>query len=382
MLEPRLAPNMDPRVDPHADPDGDPAMARRLAMAREAAGDPMRAVPAPAAEAVAGAEPVALGQDEGGARLAFGDQIRFFRRKLNLSTRTWTDIWRSQHDVAFMVAGAAKADLVNDLRGAVDAAIADGETLASFRARFDAIVEKHGWSYKGGRDWRTRVIYGTNLRTSYAAGRYEQMKEAAGERPYWRYRHSDASESPRLDHQSWDGLVLRHDDPWWDTHYPPNGWGCKCFVESLSQRDMERLGKDGPDRAPGLDPRQVAVGRGTRVERLVSVPAGIDPGWAYAPGQAASAGDAVRNATRAPIAQELGIAARGIEAILARPGAMAAHADAFARWRRGSSPESSGAFRLGVVPAAVQDRQGAFQAQVNFAALPVKGNDELGINFR
>ena len=226
------------------------------------------------------AEPVALGQDEGGARLAFGEQIRFFRRKLNLSSDAWTDIWRSQHDAAFVVAGAAKAELVGDLRGAVDAAIAGGETLASFRARFDGIVEQHGWSHKGGRDWRTRVIYGANLRTSYAAGRYEQMKEAAGERPYWRYRHSDASESPRLDRQSWDGLVLRHDDPWWDTHYPPNGWGCKCFVESLSERDMERLGKDGPDAAPPLDEQLVM-----QDSRVLLVPQGIDPGWAYAPGQ-------------------------------------------------------------------------------------------------
>ena len=230
-------------------------------------------------------ERVELAQNEGGARLAFDEQIRFFRRKLNLSTESWTDIWRSQHDRAFMVAGAARVDLVNDLRDAVDAAIAVGETLESFRSRFDGIVEKHGWSYKGGRNWRTRVIYETNLRTSYAAGRYEQMKEIAARRPYWRYRHSHASESPRLDHQSWDGLVLRHDDPWWNIHYPPNGWGCKCSVESLSERDLERLGKDGPDEAPALRTRRVTVGARGRNPQTVTVPEGVDPGWDYAPGR-------------------------------------------------------------------------------------------------
>ena len=99
----------------------------------------------------------------------------------------------------------------------------------------------------GGRDWRTRVIYETNLRSSYAAGRYRQMKDVAERRPYWRYRHSDVSENPREEHLGWDGLVLRHDDPWWDTHYPANGWGCKCFVETLADRDLRRLGKSGPD---------------------------------------------------------------------------------------------------------------------------------------
>ena len=218
-------------------------------------------------------------------QLPFEEQIAFFRSKTHLGTEAWTDLWQEQHDRAFVVAGAAEADLVADLRGAVDRAIADGTTLATFRRDFDSIVAKHGWSYNGGRDWRTRVIYGTNLRTSYAAGRYRQMKDVAEHRPYWRYRHSDASEQPRHDHLAWDGLVLRHDDPWWATHYPPNGWGCKCYIETLAERDMKRLGKDGPDTAPAVRTRTVTVGAKGPTPRTVTVPVGIDPGWAYAPGQ-------------------------------------------------------------------------------------------------
>ena len=216
-------------------------------------------------------------------RLPFTEQVAFFRSKLNLPTQTWTDLWHDQHDRAFVVAGAAHADLVADLRGAVDQAIAEGTTLETFRRDFDGLVAKHGWSYKGGRNWRTEVIYATNLRTSYAAGRYQQMLDGVDRRPYWRYRHSEASEHPRDDHLAWDGLVLRHDDPWWDTHYPPNGWGCKCFVDALNDRDLERLGKSGPDTAPPI--RTVTVGAKGPSPRTVTVPEGIDPGWAYAPGQ-------------------------------------------------------------------------------------------------
>ena len=230
--------------------------------------------------------------DEQTARLPFQEQIAFFRDKLNIPTRAWTDLWQQQHDVAFVVAGAARDDLLADLRESVDAAIAEGETLASFRKRFDATVAKHGWDYNGGRDWRTRVIYGTNLRTSYAAGRYQQLQAVKSTRPYWRYRHSAASLEPRHKHLAWDGLVLPADDPWWNTHYPPNGWGCNCYVEALSLRDLERLGKDGPDRAPGLDEREVTVGQGPDA-RTVTVPDGIDPGFAYAPG-ASPEGDAER----------------------------------------------------------------------------------------
>lgn len=219
------------------------------------------------------------------ARLSFLEQIAFFRAKLNLPTEAWTDIWQAAHDRAFVVAGAARDDLLDDLRQAVDSAIADGTTIETFRRDFDATVAKSGWSYKGGRDWRTRVIYDTNLRTSYAAGRYRQMKEVAELRPFWRYRHSHASENPRPQHLAWDNLVLRHDDPWLATNYPPNGWGCKCYMEALNQRDLERLGKSEPDTAPPLDMRTVTVGERGPSPRTVEVPKGVDPGWAYAPGK-------------------------------------------------------------------------------------------------
>ena len=165
--------------------------------------------------------------------LPFQEQIAFFRRKLNLPTATWTDIWQSAHDHAFVVAGANRMDLVQDFRQAVDRAIASGSTLAQFRKDFDAIVEKYGWSYNGGRNWRSRVIYETNLRSSYAAGRYAQLQSLKKTMPYWRYRHSDAVMHPRPMHLAWNGLVLHADDPWWHTHFPPNGWGCQCTVEAL-----------------------------------------------------------------------------------------------------------------------------------------------------
>ena len=214
----------------------------------------------------------------------FAKQVEFFRNKLNMTTQAWTDIWHEEHDAAFVVAGAAQADLVEDLRQAVDSAVAEGTTLRKFREAFDGIVERHGWVYKGGRNWRTRVIYDTNVRSSYAAGRYRQMQDMAEQRPFWRYRHSHASENPRKQHQAWDGMILRHDDPWWRTNYPINGWGCKCYVEALNARDLERLGKSGPDKAPALNMRTVTVGKTGPSPRTVEVPEGIDPGFAYAPG--------------------------------------------------------------------------------------------------
>lgn len=219
--------------------------------------------------------------------LPFAEQIAFFRAKSNVLTERWTDLWQEMHDFCFMVAGANRIDLLLDLRAAVDKAIADGATLAQFRRDFDAIVEKYGWQYTGGRNWRTRVIFETNLRTSYAAGRWAQLQRLKKWRPYWRYVHSDAVAHPRPLHLAWNGLVLHADDPWWHTHFPPNGWGCQCTVEALDDYDLEQTGRHTPDTAPPDDMQDVTIGQHGPNPQIVQTPAGVDPGFGYAPGRRA-----------------------------------------------------------------------------------------------
>lgn len=213
--------------------------------------------------------------------LAFDEAVRFYRQKANVTTRTWTDVYAAAHSRAFMVAGAASDAIVADFRAAIDKAIAEGSTLDEFRRDFDAIVERYGWSHTGGRNWRSRVIFETNLRTAYAAGRYEQLTrpETLEAFPFWQYNHSGALH-PRLDHLSWDGLVLSATDTFWQTNYPPNGWGCGCYVIPVSGRDLRRQGKSGPDQAPDLVFRAEEVGG-----RTVRVPTGVDPGFEYNPGR-------------------------------------------------------------------------------------------------
>ena len=218
-------------------------------------------------------------------RLPFAEQIRFFRGKLNIPTQSYADIYGAEHDAAFVVAGMARMDMLADMRKAVDKAIADGTTLDAFRNDFDDIVARYGWQYHGGRDWRSRIIYNTNLYSSYQAGRYEQQQEMKPLRPYWEYRHRDGQKHPRPEHEAWDGLVLHADDPWWQTHYPVNAYGCKCTVFAHSKRSLERNGlKVG--KAPPVELHTVTIGKNSANPRIVAVPKGIDPGFDHVPGKA------------------------------------------------------------------------------------------------
>ncbi len=218
--------------------------------------------------------------------IPFVEQAEFFRRKLNMPTKHWTDIYNAEHDWAFMVAGASRDEIVQDFREAIEKAIVDGTTIQEFRKDFDSIVAQYGWDYNGGRDWRSRVIYETNLYSSHAAGRYEQLKQSAEHLPYWEYHHSDTVEHPRLEHLSWDGLILRHDDPWWNIYFPINAWGCHCYVTAHSQDGLHDLGKSRPDTAPEIEWLEREIGqRSPDGPRFVKVPVGIDPGFEHAPGR-------------------------------------------------------------------------------------------------
>lgn len=220
--------------------------------------------------------------------LPFGQAVEFFRQKVRVPTAKWADMLHGAHTRAFTVAGATKDALLVDFQQAIDKAIAEGTTLEEFRKDFDKIVTTHGWDYNGARGWRTRVIYDTNLRTAYAAGRFAQMTDPDVQRyrPFWRYRHDDGVKHPRPEHLAWDGTVLDADDAWWKEHYPPNGWGCRCYVEPLTRRELRALGKDGPDTAPKTTYQEKTLNTSAG-PLTIEVPKGVDPGWGYNVGEAA-----------------------------------------------------------------------------------------------
>lgn len=220
--------------------------------------------------------------------LPFREAQDYFQAKVNLPTARWTDLKGAMHARAFTVAGAVRDELLADFRATVQQVVDGKLTLEAFRKDFDRIVETHGWSYKGGRGWRTKVIYEANLSTAYQAGRYKQMTDpdVVAYRPWWQYEHSDLVQHPREQHKALDGKVWRHDDPVWGKIFPPNGWGCKCRARALSNRQMKALGKTGADPAPDLPmvTRTVNTAAG---KVPVEVPKGIDPGWDYNVGEAA-----------------------------------------------------------------------------------------------
>ncbi|WP_026872631.1 PBECR2 nuclease fold domain-containing protein [Inquilinus limosus] len=217
------------------------------------------------------------------APVHFVEAIDYFRSKVNLPTNSWSDLMHQAHTRAFSVAGATSTALLADFREALDRAISAGGTLETFRQDFDRIVAQHGWAYRGGRNWRSRVIFETNVRMAYSSGRWQQAQRLKATRPYARYVDVHDSRT-RPEHYAWHDIILPIDHPWWRTHWPPNGWNCRCHAQSLSERDLKRFGLKVTIDPPEIEmePREVRAPDGS-VE-TVWTPKGIDTGFGYNPG--------------------------------------------------------------------------------------------------
>ncbi|MDD0824367.1 phage minor head protein [Mannheimia sp. AT1] len=211
------------------------------------------------------------------SKFSFEEQAKYFEKKLNLKTNSYLDILGEEHDYFFVVAGANRNEVLSEFRKAVDDAIHNGETLENFRKRFDEIVAKTGWEYNGGRNWRTRIIYDTNVYGAYNRGRLQQHLELAEDMPYWEYQHNDNAH-PRPQHVAWDGLVLRYDNPFWKYHYPIKAYGCHCTVQALDDFDLKHDGKKVSP-TPEIEFEQKTVGVRTGNPRVVTVPKGVDVGF-------------------------------------------------------------------------------------------------------
>ena len=221
------------------------------------------------------------------------DARRYLSRKAVVETEDWDDLKWGEHAHAFTVAHSTYGGALEDIFQALIQAQDNGESYETFAKNLRGIMERHGWygrQDKGPEDkdyinWRTKLIYHVNMRTAYSAGRYRQMLRGAEGRPIWVWHSKLIGANRRQDHIAMHGKAFRYDDPFWNSHYPPDGWGCECSVVTQSEAGAERedieVLESGPDGQPpalvGPDGRAVDWDKFTPEE------------WRYNPGREAFA---------------------------------------------------------------------------------------------
>ena len=248
------------------------------------------------------------------------ETVEFFRAKGDyLISNRWWEVWQEEHARAFTVAGITDRTVLESVRGSLDNMIAGGGTFEMWKAEtlpaLKAAVENGTAPDNILSDARLRTIYTMNLRMARAAGKWKRIQAIKHLAPYLMYI-AIKDDHTRPQHRIWGGLdngrpiILPVDHPAWNWLFPPNGWGCRCNVIQLSQRDFDarkasvttegELGELGLPtlRNIGGDLTGVATRDFIRGDGIIErVPNGIDPGFAYNVGREhlRGLGDALSN---------------------------------------------------------------------------------------
>ena len=229
------------------------------------------------------------------------------------SSYAWQDVWQDEHGHQFTVSRLTRLDLLQSLHDAIVKSVQGDLSRKDWMEDAEQLLTDAGWwGTKAVTDpldgdikltkfdpARLRLIYDTNTRQAYATGLWERVERSKRTHPYVRYI-TKQDERVRASHRDWDNLTLPVGDAFWKTHWPPNGWRCRCRVMSMSQRDydkgytLDRPGaeyeQDAPTvqkplkkQAPEVTTREYV---NPRTGEVTQIPVGIDPGFAYNPGVA------------------------------------------------------------------------------------------------
>lgn len=206
----------------------------------------------------------------------------------------WRDNYGADHAHAFTVAKATQVEVLSAIHQEVQQAIREGLPFDAFKKTLAPKLKKLGWWGKRpmvdpktgetvisqlGSNRRLKTIYWANTRTAYGAGKWTRIQRTKAALPYLIYRLGSAREH-RPHHAYKENIILPVDDPFWSTWYPPNGWGCVCWVRQITKAEADSLG--GVTERP-----EVATTPWTnkRTGETREIPVGIDPGWDTNPGK-------------------------------------------------------------------------------------------------
>jgi hypothetical protein len=221
---------------------------------------------------------------------------RYFAEKELRPAFSWLDVWGDEHAHAFTVAKAMEIDVLTAIQTSLQDAIEDGVPFEAWARDLTPELQRLGWWGTGpmtdpdtgetrlvrlGSPRRLETIYQANMRSARAAGQWERAQRTSAGLPYFLYGLSTA-ENRRPEHEAKVGTILPVDHPFWDQWFPPNGWGCKCWVRQITRREAERLG--GATLEPPTIETRPFINR--RTGEVTRIPIGIDPGWHTNPGKA------------------------------------------------------------------------------------------------
>lgn len=106
------------------------------------------------------------------------------------------------------------------------------KSYSKFKADALGVWEKYNINH-------LRAEYDHAIASSQMAARWSEFEINKDINPNLTYRTAGDSRV-RSEHQALDGVTKAIDDSFWNTYYPPNGWGCRCDVDASDNKVSQK----------------------------------------------------------------------------------------------------------------------------------------------
>ena len=113
----------------------------------------------------------------------------------------------------------------------INQAFRESKNYTDFKSRAAEITDTFNDKWQ-------RTEYRTAVQVAESASQYRQLRKSADTLPYWVYR-TVGDGQVRPEHAALDGLTLPASDPEWGKIYPPNDWGCRCWVDAILAEEFD-----------------------------------------------------------------------------------------------------------------------------------------------
>jgi len=173
------------------------------------------------------------------------DAINYIEKKGYKLTFNYKEMMHEAHHKAFSVAKVTRLDLLSDIKEAILEAQKKGLSYQSFKNKIKPTLIKKGWwgevevtnpktgevknIFVGNR--RLKNIFLTNTRVAYQVQKAKRYYEDENVK-YLKYI-AVLDKKTRDSHEKLHGTILPKDDEFFKTHFPPNGWNCRCRVRAI-----------------------------------------------------------------------------------------------------------------------------------------------------
>ena len=178
--------------------------------------------------------------------VSYADALRYARDKRVVLPEEFYLLDLNARQYATTVSGLASLDQIKTVINLSNKAIESGSTFQEFQKA----VKESGIELS---PHHLDNIFRTNIQNAYAHGIWTQQQENKANRPYLKYT-SLTDSRVRPSHLALNNIIRHIDDSFWLTHYPPNGFQCRCGVDALTEAQAKGLGITIDDELPDIQP--------------------------------------------------------------------------------------------------------------------------------